>query len=250
MSDALHSLKNWLLDRYEEFGDEVPSPQHINDVIRVVTDHFGAVPIKYLGAGDNGAAFLSNDGDIIKFTIDENEAILWHRLKNKSVSGITHLKEVANLSSSKTGDSLIYVLKAEYAPEPVTPQQARLIRAAKEIAGEEANQRLKAMKASGKVSPDDYRMQRALSFIRHFQKIADQDEAFESIPNLLMDLADKYGGYVFDLQPDNFRKNLKGEVILVDPSVPDLTGDIVKPEKLMYEEKLHLIFSVRKIYYE
>ena len=253
MSDALVILKNWLIDRHEEFGDETPSPQHVNDVIRVVTHHFGTTPVKYLGAGDNGAAFLADDGDIIKFTIDANEAILWNRLKNRNVPGITNLKEIANLSSSKTGDSPIYVLKAEYAPTPITPQQAKLIRTAQETAAAATKADLQALKAKGipqKEIQERYKTRRAIRFVQQFEEIAAQDNEFAKIPALIMDLADKYGGYIYDLQPDNFRKNLNGEVILVDPSIPDLTGDIVKPQKLLYEDKINLTFDVIRIFYQ
>lgn len=244
----MNKLKQWFIELHSEFGDEVPPPEAFNDVIRVVHGAFGATPVKYLGAGDNGIAYLANDNDIIKFTIDKNEALLWHRLKAKTQSGITQLKEVANLASSKTGDSHVYVLKAEYAPNPVTPQQGRLIQHAAEAARQATEADLRRM--GSKRTTELYRIRRTINFVRQFQEIADQDPAFEEIPGLLMDLADKHKGYIYDLQPDNFRRNINGNIILVDPSVPDLVGDIQNPQTLLYEDKLELILSSRRIYYE
>lgn len=248
MADALDKLREWFLERHEEFGDEVPPPNKIDDAIRGVVQELGATPIKHLGAGDNGIAFLSDDGDIIKFTIDENEAILWNRLKNKSQSGIVQLNDVLNLSSSKTGDSLIFVLKAEYAPKPVTAQQARLIRNALTQAREETRAQLEQMKRTGRQR--DYQMIRAGNLVKQFQEVAKVDPTFEEIPMMIADIADRHQGFIYDLQPDNFRINTAGEAVLVDPSVPDLRGDIVRPAKVLYEERLQLVLDSRRIFYE
>lgn len=228
----------------------MPSKKSINNAINITLDYFNTKLDKHLGAGDNGIAFLTNDGDIIKFTIDANEAILWNRLKKKSVTGITHLKEVLNLSSRIRGDSLIYVLRAEYVPNPVAPRLAALIRTAKKRASDKTAKDLATMRAKGKVSKETYRNRRTLNLINSFQTIASYNQEFSSIPDLLMDLADKHGGFIFDLQPDNFRQSVKGEVILVDPSVPDLTGDIIQPDKLMYEDRISLSLECDRIYYE
>lgn len=243
----MNKLQQWFTNLYDEFEDDVPKPEAFESVVQAVEGAFGARPVKYLGAGDNGIAFLADDGDIIKFTIDKNEALLWHRLKSKNQTGITHLKEIANLVSSKTGESYVYVLKAEFAPNPVTPEQARLIRGATKAARENTERDMQ--KLGPKKTKEIYRNRRTFNFVKEFQKIADIDPDFEEIPTLLMDLADKHKGHIFDIQPDNFRRNVENKVILVDPSVPDLSGDIEQPEAIVYESKLDLALSCRVIYF-
>lgn len=214
--------------------------------MKIVTNTLKATPTKYLGAGDNGIAFLADDGDIIKFTIDKNEALLWHRLKSKNQTGITHLKDIYNLSSSKTGDSVVYVLKAEFAPHPVSRKQSELIRAGVIEARENTQADLRKMGVQR--DKDLYMSRRTINMVKQFQKISEIDPNFSEIPELLMDLADKHGGHIYDLQPDNFRRKSTGQVILVDPSVPDLVGDIHNPLNLMYEDKVELAFFTRRIF--
>jgi len=240
-------LQQWFNNLYDEFGDDVPKPEDYLKVIEAVTSSMNATPGKYLGSGDNGIAFLASDGDIIKFTIDQNEALLWHRLKSKQQPGITHLKDVANIASSKTGSSIIYVLKAEFAPNPVADNQAKLIRIGVKNASEQTQEDLRKMGV--KRDKDLYIARRTVNLVKQFQKIADENHEFEQIPNLLMDLADKHGGHIYDLQPDNFRRKLNGEVVLVDPSVPDLVGEIQHPRDILYEDRLELALITRKIFY-
>jgi hypothetical protein len=249
MSDAFVKLDQWLKGLHDEFQELVPEPKDSKNIIQLIIKRFQTTPQKYLGAGDNGIVFLCDDGDILKLTIDEKEAILWHRLKNKSVSGITHLKDVVNLASSKFGDSLIFVIKAEYAPYPVSSEEGRLITDVRRIVNSDMQTKLAGMRAKGAVSKERYWTERALSYVRAYQDLAKTNSQFSRIPDLLIDLADKHKAFVFDLTSDNFRKNAAGEVILVDPSVPDLEGDIVKPDKLFFENKLEFRLNIERIFY-
>lgn len=249
MSESYIKIDQWLKELHEEFPDLVPKPEDSKNIIRLITNRFKTTPQKYLGSGDNGIVFLCDDGDILKLTIDEKEAILWHRLKSQSISGITHLKDVVNLASSKFGDSLIFVIKAEYAPFPVTREESKLISDARRNVDSDMENKLKEMRARGSVSKERYWLERTLSYVRAYQNLANQYPQFSRIPDLLMDLADKHSAFVFDLTPDNFRKNTVGDIILVDPSVPDLEGDLVKPDKLFFEDKLEFRLSVSRIYY-
>ncbi|MHA2401463.1 MAG: hypothetical protein ACYSYU_00100 [Planctomycetota bacterium] len=247
---SIPALKQWFDELGEDFdSSEVPSPDKVDDVISKVFSYFGVTPVKYLGKGDNGIALLTSDGDIVKFTIDRSEAYLWHRLKSKPQSGITQLKDVINLKSSKTGNSIIYVLKAEYAPSPVTSKQARLISQAKDQALKDSQEQLTKLRQRGVFDKELYWKTRAGNLVKQFSMVADQDDSFRLIPDLIMDLADKVGGYIFDLQPDNFRLNVSGDVILVDPSVPELVGDIQNPQELLYEHLLVLCMNSNILLY-
>lgn len=238
-----------MLDRYEEFEHQALTPSQIEKAIYATINRFQSTPVKYLGAGDNGIAFLADDGNMIKFTIDAKEAMLWNRLQKQSISGITHLKDVVNLSSSKTGDSLIYALKAEYAPKSVTKEQEKLIQQGINNAFKTSEKDLKSMRTAGNLDKEQYYKKRTSNFINQFQQAADIDSAFENIPKMLKYLAEK-GGFIYDLQPNNFKRNSNNKIVLVDPSIPDLTGDIVSPEKLVYENKLKFVLEISRILYE
>ena len=247
----ISDLKQWFEDLSEDFDEsEVPQSGKVDDAISKVFTYFGVTPVKYLGKGDNGIALLTSDGDIVKFTIDQGEAYLWHRLKSNPQSGITQLKDVINLKSSKTGNTIIYVLKAEYAPSPVTPKQAQLISAAKSQATIATQKQLKDLRSKGITNKQAYWQARASNLVNQFTKIADQDKSFRLIPDLIMNLADKVGGFIYDVQPDNFRLNSNGDVILVDPSVPDLVGDLKNPQELLYEHVLDIIMNSNYVFFE
>jgi hypothetical protein len=197
-----------------------------------------------LGAGDNGIAFLANDGDVIKFTIDRNEAALWQRLKGQQQKGIITLKNVSNISSSQTGPTLIYVVKAEYAPYPVTDEQAELIRNAKNAATDKIREYFK----TNRRTPEIYHKSRAIELVKQFEIVAASDDAFEKIPDMISDIADRFGGYIYDIEPSNFRRNNNGDVVIIDPSAPDLVGDIEQPEPLAFESKIVTALLPKIIY--
>jgi hypothetical protein len=241
--DKLHS---WFSDLLDDFGpEEVPSSEKIDLAINTVFDHFGVQPIKYLGSGDNGFAIRVSDGSVIKFTIDAGEAILWNKLKDNKLEGVPELSDVVLLSSSIIGDTPIYVLKVDFVPDPVTKEQGELIRRAVKWARAKTDEDV--AKAGNR---SIYKQRRILNFIKAFDKLAEIDKSFRLVSDLFMDLADKVGAYIFDIQPDNFRVNDSGDVILVDPSVPDLFGDFQDPKKLLYEERLDFIGVYNILFYE
>jgi len=247
MTDFLNQFETWLTNNHSRFGDGIPHPDKISSIVKAVTHYFNTTPIRYIGSGDNGIAFQSDDGNVIKFTLDEREALLWTRLKNKNQPGIAQLKDIANLTSSKTGNSLVYVIKAEFAPTSITQQQSKLIRSALENARQSTLKDLE--KLQEKRTPELHKKRRTINLIREFQKVADQDPTFINIPDMIMDIADKYGAYIYDLQPDNFKINTHGEAIIIDPSIPDIIGEITRPEELLYEDRLELALSCYRLFY-
>lgn len=229
--DQYVKLQNWLEELNTQFGDKIPEPEKIPQIVSKVEQTLNSRITQYLGQGDNGIAFKANDKSVIKYTIDKNEAILWNRLKNEDLPGIAKLQNVLNISSSKTGDTYLYVIKVEFIAYDLTQQQKQQI-----------NQILKknTQPISREMSKNNYIAQRTANMMAEFEILAEQDPAFELIPDLLADLADKHRAYIYDLRADNFKKNRKGQIILIDPSVPDLLGDVKQPEKIMFEDILNL----------
>lgn len=76
-----------------------------------------------------------------------------------------------------------------------------------------------------------------------FEDLAEQDPAYTLIPDLLADLADKHQAYIYDLRADNFKTNTNGQIILIDPSVPDLLGTKTNPQKILFEHKLEWVLK-------
>jgi len=231
-------LKKWLFDLHQDFGDKMPSPDKADAIIDVVPKLFNTNLIAYLGAGDNGAAFKTADGDVVKYTIDKNEAMLWHRLKNMDLKGIAKLKDVVRLKNSKTGETHIFVVRVEYLAYDISPQQGEMIRAALKKATERDDNR------TG-LSREKFVTNRSVKLMGAFDELAEADPDFEYIPDMIADLADKYGAHVYDLRPDNFKKNKEGKIVLIDPSVPDLIGDVHNPQEFLFEDKITMALESR-----
>lgn len=196
-------------------SDYAPSPDKFDDIIDTVEEHFGTSPIEYIGAGDNAIALLADNGNVLKFTIDNKEASLWARIGNRQIDGLANLKGIVQLASSKVGGTIIYVMEIEYAPSALSPEQAKVI----DIADDKAN-------SMGE-------------FIDIMQKVAKSRQEFSNIPNALIQIRE-FGAELFDFQSDNFRLDKSGMVVLVDPSVPNLQGAKTSPQDLMFEEHLAL----------
>jgi hypothetical protein len=239
-------LKTWLNDIYEKFGDNVIPPDKIDKVITQIQKHLGTKLGKVIGTGANGIVFVADDGDIVKFTLDAKEALLWARLKNKQVPGIVGLKDVLHIVNKNSQDNYLYVLKADYAPKPLSPTQATKVRQILNQAKPELEKLATRARLANRA--DQYKADRTGHYVNAFQDLAETDPEFSEIPELLMDLADKYGGYIYDLQPDNFRTRLDDTVVLVDPSVPDLVGNYDGPEELFFEEKVEISLRITKYY--
>lgn len=227
----MDNLRAWFADLAEDFGDEVPKPSQTDSIINKVEQHFGVKLRQLLGSGDNGIVYRATDKDVIKFTIDNREAALWARIKGHSISGITQLEDVVQL-----GDTIVYVIKATLIPYPLNSEQATAVRQILRTVQADGIERAKRARLTN--SP--MHTARTLQFVREFQKLAEKDDSFSEIPDMLIDLADKHQAHLFDLQPDNFRVREDGKVSLIDPSTPDLLGSGNTPSKLVYEEALSL----------
>lgn len=238
-------LYEWFKEIYEDFEDySVPSPRVIDYAINQVLSFLGTDLKEYLGKGDNGIVFLAEDGDVIKFTIDANEAYLWQRLQGNKEYGIIEVKQVINLASSKTGKSIIFAIKAEYAPYPLSPKERDLVRQTVAKAREVTSKQSSTLKGDR-----DRRIEtRTINFIQAFEDLSDQYPQFLPIPAILIEIADRHKGHLFDLQPDNFRKNGLGQVVIIDPSVPDLFGDLPDVQQIFYEHKLQILNSIKTIF--
>lgn len=236
----LTELYDWFTDLAQRFGDKAPSVDKIQNVLQAAENHFQTAIVKYIGSGDNGIVFTTADGDILKFTIDRSEALLWSRLKNQSIAGIVSLKDVVQI-----GDSHVYAIKAEYAPNPISRQQIELINQALSAARKQTASDITKYRIAG--NQVQYQKRRTLNFVRAFQHVARIDPAFRHVPDMLMNIADKYGAFLYDLRPDNFKLNASDEITLVDPSVPDLRGEFAAPRELAFEELLHMALTCRRL---
>lgn len=219
-------FETWLIDLFETIDKNIPNPDRYIKIWNTAFEHFNEEAERYLGSGDNGIAFVTKDQKVVKFTIDRNEAMLWNRLKNNHVDGIAKVDDIIKLSSSKNGDTYIYIIKVEYVARDLNRRQSELVRSALS----DSNKDVKSYHTKHEHIND-----RALRLVNSFEKIAELDDTFSYIPDLIMDIADKHGGYIYDLKPDNFKVDSDGKAVLIDPSVPDLVGDIKNVEKLLFE---------------
>jgi len=226
--DPYTILKNWLSSLYEQFGNKIPQPDKTQQIVTKIENLLNDKLKRYLGKGDNGIAFATTNDNVIKYTIDKNEAILWNKLKNQNLPGIAKVQNILNLASSKTGDTYLYVIHVEYVAHDLSQSQKQQI-----------NQILKDQKPPTPTTRKNYIQDRTIYLTSKFEDLAEHDKAYELIPNLLMDLADKHQAYIYDLRADNFKVNDDGYIILIDPSVPDLLGKNIDPQKVSFEHKIN-----------
>lgn len=222
----IYKFKDWLQDLFETINKNIPDPEKYEKIWKTVFEKFNEEPKQYLGSGDNGIAFVTKANRVVKFTIDRNEAILWNRIKNSEIPGIARVEEILRLSSSSKGDTYIYVMKVEYVAKDLNNKQSQLVRSALY----ESNKVVKSYHTKA-----DHINDRAARLVNAFDKIAEIDDIFSNIPDLIMDMADKHGGFIYDLKPDNFKIDANNKAVLIDPSVPDLVGDIKNPDVILYE---------------
>lgn len=239
MDRPIQKLTAWFDELASSFSAKAPDPTKTDRILSAVEDYFKVRLTKYLGGGNNGVVFNTNDHTVIKFTIDNKEALLWAEIGETASTGINRPHKIAQLSSSETGDTIVYVVQTDYIPHPVTRPQAALIRQATQIARDEIAAKLSQMRVD-KLQPAVRYKIRTTALVKAFANLAQQDRAFTDIPETLITLADKHSSHLFDLQPDNFRMRDDGMVTIVDPSVPDITKESARPEKLMFESVLAL----------
>jgi len=229
-------LQQWLTELHQQFGDKIPNPSKIQQIVTKVEQTLNDKLEKYLGKGDNGIAFQTTNNNVIKYTIDKNEAILWNKLQNQDLPGIAKVQNILNLTSSKTGDTYLYVIQVEYIAHDLTPTQKQQI-----------NQILKNQPTPTPTTRKNYIQNRTANLMVQFEDLAEQDPAYSLIPDLLADLADKHQAYIYDLRADNFKTNNDGQIILIDPSVPDLLGTNTHPQKILFEHKLEWALKTKTI---
>lgn len=230
-------LQNWLAELHDQFGDKIPTVEKHPRIVNAIKRATGTTLKRYLGAGDNGIAFETNDNSVIKLSIDKNEAILWNRLRDTELPGIAKLKDVFNLVSQETGPTLIYLIHAEYVAHDLSPQQTQQV-----------GSLLRTIKVMGTGrSKEEYVTDRTIRYINFFEDLAEKHPEFDLIPDMLMDLADKHKAHIYDLRPDNFKINNDGKLVLIDPSVPDLIGKIENPEPMLFEDQVAFILEAKSI---
>lgn len=217
---------------HAEFPTSTPNVTKAIEIVKTIEEHINAKITDVIASGDNGIVSKCNNGTVLKFTIDKYEAILWHKIKrNKSqnLHGIVNVHWVAQLFSSSQKDSIIYAVNVDYVANDLTSRQVKLIRTATKNAYDSYSNH------SGD-SRNSYVYNRTLKLVKEFQKLADVDDKFKYIPELIIDLADKYDSYIYDLHPMNFKVNSEGMVVLIDPSIPDIYGVDENVHKLVYED--------------
>jgi hypothetical protein len=241
------SLVDFLTLQNRLSGIGVP-PEKAEIILNKSLERLNLELVQVLGQGDNGIAFMASNGDVVKFTIDKGEAILWKRLLDQKLRGIAGIKAVYNLSSSVLGNTPLYLVQVDFVPYPLTPEQEQMIRKGLELV------RLRLREEYKAITGDDRNRKmwelRSMRFANMFDEMAQQDPAFSNIFDLLLDLADKHKGFIHDLHPGNFRVNEEGKIILIDPSIPDLLGDIENPYSLAFESRLDLALKTNKLFYE
>lgn len=233
---AYDVLRGWFVELYEQFGDRVPEPGLFDRVVAVVEGALGDRLDVFLGRGDNGIAFRTVGGNVVKYTIDRNEAVLWNRLRGEGVRGIARVLDVLNLVSSRSGDSYLFVVLVEYVAFDLSGEQRRLVDGV-----------LRGLEPPTPGTLRGYVQDRNAKLIRRFEELAGVDSAFRLVPSLLRGLAGRHEAYVYDLRADNFKVNEDGDIILIDPSVPNLLGVNVHPRRVMFEYRLGLVLGARVV---
>lgn len=238
MINPINYFRKWLLDLHESIDRNIPSPDKYVKIWDAVTKHFNESIYKYLGHGDNGMAFVTKNENVVKFTIDKNEAMLWNRIKNTDIKGIAMIKDIVKLSSSIDGETYIYAINVEYIAHDLSEEQSKLVYSAlKKATGQRKSY----------INKNEHINDRAVNLVNAFEEIAAIDSSLDLIPDLIMDMADKHGGYIYDLKPDNFKINRDGKAVLIDPSVPDIIGDVESPHDLLFENLLSLQLECSEI---
>lgn len=247
-------LQEWLINLDNTFKESTPNPDKIGSILDVVQRATGVNIAEYVGAGDNGIAFRTDKNTVLKFTIDSKEATLWSKLQEKAIPGIIPSYGSYHLIESNDGqaiDTIVYVVHVGYIQEELNRSQISLIRQAVSNASEDMQDRTIQYIARFGDHPEKstrHKM-RTMSLVKAFYDAADRDRTLQNIPEALIDLADSYESHLFDLTPQNFRADDNGYVVLVDPSLPDMSGPIEQPKDLMFESKLEISLYLERLHY-
>lgn len=229
MSDIEQIFGQWL-DGFTFLPDSSsPRSDKAGKIIDKVSVAAGAKPVNLLGSGDQGIAFKTDQDTVLKFTFDVQEARLW--VQSGDIEGLAPVKGVYILSSSKTGNTIIYAVHVEYIKGALDDKQVKLIRDA--LA--KSRQKLTTY-MNPNDTPEQYQIKRTRSLIHAFDDVARVDSAFKLVPELLRQLWQRDRNYIYDLGPTNFRVNDKGLVVVIDPSVPDRHKEDPVIDRIMFEK--------------
>jgi len=243
-------LYDWLLNLQQDFGDETPDPNKLDNILSEIEKATSAYPIKYLGQGDNGIAFKTNIGTVLKFTIDNKESLLWSQVAGDTITGLALLHNILHLSDKEKGNTLVYVIHVAFIPKPLSRNQHKLLNQTILIARGINKENARLQSGSNPLKPEQMSKQRTLTFISQFQKAAKKDDSFQLVADMLTNVADRYQSHLIDLQPDNFKVDDVGNLILIDPSVPNIyNNNVNKPTILMFEDKINLALNTMVIKY-
>lgn len=87
--------------------------RQVQDYLRVLYNKLGVKPVKFLGAGHFGFAFLTDEGQTIKITSDKSEVVEAKKWMDKNPE---HLPKIFNVFKIKVGDGSVevYAIVKEY----------------------------------------------------------------------------------------------------------------------------------------
>jgi len=245
-------LYDWLLDLKQDFGDETPDPDKLDNILSEIKKETSAYPVKYLGKGDNGIAFKTNIGTVLKFTLDEQESLLWSQVVGDTIAGLALLHNVFHLSDKEKGNTSMYVIHVAFIPSDLSDNQSKLLNQTILIASGINTENARAQLGPNPLTPEQFYKQRTLTFIDQFEKAAKRDDSFQLVATMLKKVADRYQSHLIDLKSDNFKVDDAGNLILIDPSVPNIYNNNTnanKPTILMFEDKINLALNTMIIKY-
>lgn len=222
----MNKLQEWFKSLNQEFPTSTPPVTKTAEIVKIVETRINTKIKQVIAKGDNGIVCVCQNGTILKFTIDENEAKLWSKIKGNNVPGLAEVYWVAQIFSPEQDTSIIYAINVAYIANDINQQQHDLINQARKSAYDQYS----------KYKGQSYTQNRTIKLVQEFEKIAEIDKSFQLIPELIINLADEYDSYIYDLHPGNFKVNDEGMVILIDPSVPDIFNVNNTMEQVVYEE--------------
>ncbi len=88
--------------------------RELQEYLKVLYKQHGIKPVKFLGAGFHGYAFLTEDGRTLKITTDKTEAVEANKIKG---SNAKHFQKIYNIFKIKVGDGKdkdVYALLKEH----------------------------------------------------------------------------------------------------------------------------------------
>lgn len=230
-----------IVDWFTEFYDmyDLPRPDDFDTIFNTIESEIGVIPNQVLGSGSFGLAMLTNRGTVLKFTMDDEEALLWNSIKEleESTQGILRCYGVYHLASSSEGELPLYLIHLEYAPYKLPDDISHAIRMIQqEVMDNKTQETIRIAKAHGRKEAERYsRILWAKLYEKAYRQASIHFPELKPIANLIRTLNKKHGMVTYDLHPGNFMLNKNREVVLVDPSLPSFRHKPTNPELLMIE---------------